>query len=85
MTTLNFDEFFNMFNFGNQSRRPTVPEKIIEADFTDVQEELYKNKLISSNNIFNRIFNRAKIYQFESGEKFWEPKFEDFKKRIDLY
>ena len=46
--------------------------------FTEVQQELFESKLISSDKVFSNFFYGAKVYQSKSGTKYWQPKREDF-------
>lgn len=61
-----------------------VPTGIIELSFMEVQTELFENKLISSDNIFNPVFYNASVYKSLWGNKFWEPKSEDFINKAKL-
>lgn len=52
---------------------------IKEMNFLEVLYELVEQKLIDSDKIYHPVFYGAKLYQHKSGQKYWEPKFEDFK------
>lgn len=52
---------------------------LIELSYVEVLEDLIKQRLLDSNNIFHPIFYRAKLYQHKSGLKYWETNFDKYR------
>jgi hypothetical protein len=67
-------DFDNIKNYTSvvHSSQKNYPEGLVELNFVDVQQELYDDKIIDSNKIYDPVFYGANVFMYES-IKFWEP------------
>ncbi|MBM3454895.1 MAG: hypothetical protein FJX80_07085 [Bacteroidetes bacterium] len=72
-----FDDI-KKFNSVPKRSQTNYPAGVVELSFVDVQQQLFNDKIIDSDKIYNPIFFGAKVFMYES-RKLWEPQSRQFR------